>query len=469
MAFTIVDNPSMAKYSDIMRRLISGVLILLIAAAFSLSCSAQPDSRFSPVLSDDFNDPASGWDVPTLPNGDSAAYDKGEYITLINGVSRVIWFRNSNPAYIQGDFSCEVDAGNISGAGDDSECGIIFRGQNYDSYYLFRVKSSDRSYNLAKLLKGQWSTLKDWTVSDNIKGGTNTNKLGVTCIADSIEVSANGSKLASVIDKSFTSGYIAFELGTWTNPSARYKFDNFKLFTIKPSAAVPTTATATPAASTPSPVAPAASVPVPAVPVKASSAFDDSALLKNRSLALVFQDDFSDPASAWSVGSSTGGGSAYDKGELSIWANNPDAGMSSKTEAYKMPQDFAAEVDVRKISGGPVSSIGLAFRKNEDDDKYVLAILGDGRYACVKNLRGKRTYLMDAAGAGSIPLGDKAIRLGIICVGPQIELYSNGNRIQALNDGTPLTGTMSLRLTVTTDAATGARYNFDNFKVYSVK
>lgn len=429
-----------------MRRKFNSVLILVILVAFSPSCSAQPDSRFNPVLSDDFNDPASGWDIQTLPNGDSAAYDKGEYVTLINGANRVIWFRNSNPAYIQGDFSCEVDAGNISGAGDDSECGIIFRGQNYDSYYLFKVKSSDRSYSLAKFLKGQWSTLKDWTESDNIKGGANTNRLGVTCIADSIEVSANGSKLASVIDKSLASGYIALELGTWQNPSASYKFDNFKLFTIKPSA----------------------SAPVSAVPGKTPSAFDDSTLLNNRNLALVFQDDFSNPKSGWSVGSSTGGGAAYNKGELSVWSNNPDVGMSSKIEAFKMPQDFVAEVDVRKISGGPVSSVGIPFRSSEGSG-YIFAILGDGRYSCVRLLQGKRTYLVDNAPAGSIMLVDKAVRLGIICVGQQIELYSNGDRIQSINDSTLLTGTMNLRLVVTTDNTTGARYNFDNFKVYSVK
>lgn len=447
-------------YADTMRRSLFSILIL-VTTVFSLSCSTQQDSRFNPVLTDDFSDAASGWNVSTRENGDSAAYDKGEYITAINGADRIIWFRNSSPAYIQGDFSCEVDATNISGAGDDSECGIIFRGEKYDNFYVFKVKSSERSYSLAKLIRGQWSTLKDWTVSDNIKGGANTNRLGVTCIADSIEVSANGSKLASAIDKSLSSGYIALELGTWKNPSAGYKFDNFKLFTLK-TLGIPA---ATPPASTPTPSASSSTVAQSQTP----STFADSVLLKNKSLDLVFQDNFGNPKSGWPEGSSAGGGYAYDNGEYSMWSTDPDAGKNVYNNTYQMPQDFAAEVDVRKISGGGSSTIGIGFRLNESHDGYVYVILSDGRYACVKSLQGKRTYLMDVAKAGSIPLGDKSVRLGVVCIGPQIELFADGKKLQSFNDGTLLKGTMSMRLGMTTDSSSESRYKFDNFKVYSVR
>jgi hypothetical protein len=64
---------------------------------------------------------------------------------------------------------------------------------------------------------------------------------------------------------------------------------------------------------------------------------------------------------------------------------------------------------------------------------------------------------------------NKTNTLGIVCAGPQIELYANGSKLQSFTDNQTVTDPMNLQLVVTTNGSAETRYIFDNFKVYSVK
>ena len=431
-----------------MRNLLYITLVLLIVLPPGLACSARQEGGLSLVLSDDFNNPSSGWDTYTLPNGDSAACDKGEYITSINGANRTIWFKNKRAADIRSDFACEVSAANVSGTGDDSECGIIFGGKDNSNFYLFKVKSSNGTYSLMKLLNDQWIMIKDWTGSAYITGGAVPNKLKVARSAGSIAMYANGNLLDTVTGMPFDGGYIALELGTWQNPAAKYKFADFMLFT----------------GGTQYPASPS-STDINKIP----PLFANSRILKTKALALLWKDDFSDTGSGWPVNSSADGGSAYENGELAVWTKNPRKGQSATSSAYTMAQDFAAEIEARQVAGDGNSTMGIIFRKSAGGDMYCFLIWGDRNYTCYKRLQGQQSFLMGTMPADALWADNKTNTLGIVCAGPQIELYANGSKLQSFTDNQTVTDPLNLQLVVTTDGSAETRYIFDNFKVYSVK
>jgi hypothetical protein len=431
-----------------MRSLLYITLVLLIAFPAGPACSARQEGGLSLAFADDFSNPSSGWDTYTLPNGDSAACDKGGYITSINGANRTIWFKNKRAADIRSDFACEVSASNVSGTGDDSECGIIFGGKDNSNFYLFKVKSSNGTYSLMKLLNDQWIMIKDWTGSAYITGGAVPNKLKVACSSGSIEMYANGNLLDTVTGMPFDGGYIALELGTWQNPAAKYKFDDFMLFT----------------GWTQYPASPS-STDINKIP----PLFANSRILKTKDLALLWKDDFSDAGSGWQVSSSADGGSAYENGELAVWTKNPQKGQSAYSSAYTMTQDFAAEVEARQVAGDGNSTMGIFFRKSAGGDMYCFLIWGDRNYTCYKRLQGQQSFLMGTMPADALWADNKTNTLGIVCAGPQIELYANGSKLQSFTDNQTVTDPMNLQLVVTTNGSAETRYIFDNFKVYSVK
>ena len=431
-----------------MRNLLYITLVLLVAFPAGLACAAQQEGGLSLVLSDDFNNPSSGWAVYTLPTGDSAAYDHGEYITFINGSNRVIWFKNNRAANIRGDFSCAVSVINVSGTGDDSECGIIFGGKDNSNFYVFKVRSSSRTYSLVKLLDDRWIVIKDWTESPFITGGAGTNKLKVACSAGGIDMYANGNKLDSVTGLPFDGGYIALELGTSRNAAAKYKFDDFMLFVGG------TQYHASPSSTDTNKIPPL---------------FADSGILKSKNLTPFWKDDFSNTASGWTVNSSDDGGSAYENGELAVWAKNPQKVQVAYSAAYMMPQDFAAEVEAKQVTGDGNSTMGLIFRKSAGGDMYCFLIWGDRNYTCFKRQQGQRSFLMETMPADALWSDNKTNTLGIVCAGPQIELYANGSKLQSFTDNQTVTGPINLQVIVTTNTPAETRYKFDNFKIYSVK
>jgi hypothetical protein len=135
---------------------------------------------------------------------------------------------------MQDDFTVEVDVRRLSQGSDDA-AGIVFREQEEqgkESYYVFWVNSSSGTYCIQKYIKSVWApNLKDFTQSNYINRGANTNRLKVVCKGSQIDVYANDYKLATVTDTSLTNGYIGLAVGTWTSPNAHYHSDNFKLYT----------------------------------------------------------------------------------------------------------------------------------------------------------------------------------------------------------------------------------------------
>jgi hypothetical protein len=187
----------------------------------------------SPVtINDDFSNSSSGWGRGS-DGWSEYAYQGGEYSISIERVESYGYHLNSVSGKLE-DFTAEVDVRKLS-QGTDDAAGIVFReqrGQGKYSFYVFWVDSNSGTYAIHKYINNVWAPdLKDFTPSNYINGGANTNRLKVVCKGSQIEVYANDYKLATVTDTSLTNGFIGLAVETFTSSNAHYHFDNFKLYT----------------------------------------------------------------------------------------------------------------------------------------------------------------------------------------------------------------------------------------------
>jgi hypothetical protein len=185
------------------------------------------------TINDDFSNSNSGWGRSS-DDWSEYAYEGGEYSISIKGRESYGYHLNSVSGKLE-DFTAEVDVRKLSQGTDDAAAGIVFReqrGQGKYSFYVFWVDSNSGTYAIHKYINNVWAPdLKDFTPSNYINGGANTNRLKVVCKGNQIEVYANDYKLATVTDTSLTNGFIGLAVETFTSSNAHYHFDNFKLYT----------------------------------------------------------------------------------------------------------------------------------------------------------------------------------------------------------------------------------------------
>ena len=157
-------------------------------------------------------------------------YEDGEYYILIKEFDSLYWTRwvwNQNAGQL-GDFALEIDARRISGKGI---YGLVFRLQDADNFYGFRVEPGGRTYSVGKNINGTGSFLQRRTGSDFINTGNSTNHLKVVCQGSQIEVYINGHHLTAVTDDSFTEGHVGMTFKA-TEQDSRVAFDNIKVYSL---------------------------------------------------------------------------------------------------------------------------------------------------------------------------------------------------------------------------------------------
>lgn len=178
---------------------------------------------------------------------------------------------------------------------------------------------------------------------------------------------------------------------------------------------------------------------------------------------VLYEDDFSSPASGWVRESLEDRELDYEAGEYHIlvkplywtaWAR-PSAGPFA---------DFVLEVDVRPVSAQGLSGGGLIFRASEDeDDFYAFFIVTDGTYALSVFSDNEWVELVPSEWSPSIKTGSDTNHLKVVCQGSQIELYCNETLLATVTDDTFARGDVGVIVTNTSEP--NARFAFDNFKV----
>ncbi|MCP4544027.1 MAG: protein kinase [Chloroflexi bacterium] len=174
------------------------------------------------IFQDDFDNPASGWEIGDYDTGDVGYKDSIYFVTSTEN-GKVMWGvtnRSFDNSFI------EVDATQIiAGPESDNAYGVVCRDQgNGDGYYL-RV-SGDGFYSIAIAQEGEFEALVEWAESSAIQQGNATNHIQAVCNGSTLTMSVNGELLATIEDHTFASGDIALTATTYEDKGTEVHFDN---------------------------------------------------------------------------------------------------------------------------------------------------------------------------------------------------------------------------------------------------
>jgi hypothetical protein len=188
----------------------------------------------------------------------------------------------------------------------------------------------------------------------------------------------------------------------------------------------------------------------------------------NKAGTVLFQDDFSNPASGWIARKTDYGEFAYLDGELRVLLNKPDFNTYSILPGHKF-DNMSVEVDARLVAGPANGVFGILCRAAADEGTasgaYVFAIRSDGVSAIMK--RTSPTF-WDAIAFGkqstAIKTGKASNHLRADCSGNKLTFYVNGEKLLETTDGDFKSGQVGVVVTTQPkSAAMDAR--FDNFVV----
>jgi hypothetical protein len=186
---------------------------------------------------------------------------------------------------------------------------------------------------------------------------------------------------------------------------------------------------------------------------------------------ILFQDDFSNPASGWMVTKTDYAEFGYLEGEYRILLNKSDFNSYSLLPK-KTFDNCSVEADVRLVAGPSNGVFGILCRTEADAQTvhkaYVFAIRADGFYAILK--RTSPTF-WDAIAYGkeskAIKLGNAVNHLRAECTGDKLTFYVNGEKLLEKTDAAFKTGGVGLAVTSQPKSET-LEVRFDNFVVRSI-
>lgn len=183
-------------------------------------------------------------------------------------------------------------------------------------------------------------------------------------------------------------------------------------------------------------------------------------VISTDSLQLVYEDDFNNPNSGWSKSSNAYATFAYTNGGYNISIGGSSGIWYCSNDAAGAQDNFVVNVDTALLSSVDNSVYGIIFRYIDNNNYYALQITGD-HYSIYKEIQGKASWLQHSTESPCIMTDGSENNLEIACLGKNIEVYVNGQRLTTLNDDSLTNGKIELMAAVTNTSV-----NFDNFKVY---
>jgi hypothetical protein len=111
------------------------------------------------------------------------------------------------------DFYLEIEATTGPSCGGLDRYGVLVRAPDADNGYVYAFSCNGR-YRIYRW-DGEYTGLKDWTVSSAIKSGPDqTNRMGFWAEGDTFKLYANGELLATVSDDEFAKGRFGLFIGS---------------------------------------------------------------------------------------------------------------------------------------------------------------------------------------------------------------------------------------------------------------
>jgi len=192
-------------------------LLVVALVVFLVACGGE-----QLPWSDDFSDPAGGWQAESDASAEVRCYE-GVMSLLVKVPNRLAW---ASAGREFSDFRLAVEATQVAGP-DDNEYGLLVRMRDADHFYRFSI-SGDGYYLVSKYDGGAWEVLNgDWTSSDAaIHLGAVTNLLEVVCQGATMTFLVNGVTLMQVEDGSYSRGDIGLYAGSFFEPGVEIHFDN---------------------------------------------------------------------------------------------------------------------------------------------------------------------------------------------------------------------------------------------------
>lgn len=180
---------------------------------------------------------------------------------------------------------------------------------------------------------------------------------------------------------------------------------------------------------------------------------------------IVFQDDFSNPASGWQTDKNVRGSYiAYEHQGLRIFVN--EAQYDFWTTPNLIVTDARVAVDASKVGGPDDNYFGVVCRLSDNKNFYAFLISSDGYYGILKVKDGVYDLLtgksMDYS--DQINRGRGTNRVRGDCIGNTLTLFVNGVQQAQVNDTDFATGKVGL--IAGSHEIIGVDILFDNFKVY---
>jgi hypothetical protein len=180
---------------------------------------------------------------------------------------------------------------------------------------------------------------------------------------------------------------------------------------------------------------------------------------------VLFQDDFSDPASGWVAAKTSYGLFEYTGGVYHI-----HLAKSNFTTYSLLPDqnytDVSMEVDVTRIAGPDDAVFGLVCRADGGiSDSYRFLFVGNGSYAILKSegqLTDLGTFLKQTQ---AILPGNATNHIRVDCAGSTLALYANGQKLYQTQDPDLKSGQIGLYVADGPSGKGNMDFLFDNFVV----
>jgi hypothetical protein len=184
---------------------------------------------------------------------------------------------------------------------------------------------------------------------------------------------------------------------------------------------------------------------------------------------LLYEEDFEDPATGWTISTDDDTSVGYTDGEYRIAIYTQDYMAWGNPEPGLELANFTLEVDVRQVDGPLDNNFGLIFRLQEEpEDFYWFQISGDGYYSVDRNIEDEWSTVLPWKESNAVNQGVGATNhMRITCSGDQCSLYVNDKHLTDMTDDTLSGGSIGLAAGAFDE--TGVIVHFDNLKVYTVK
>ncbi len=180
--------------------------------------------------------------------------------------------------------------------------------------------------------------------------------------------------------------------------------------------------------------------------------------------ALLYEEDFSDPGSEWSIeeGDSVTYSLQDEAYSITVNKNNWVAWNTIDTFA-----DFVLEMDAMLVQGNKYNAYGIFFRYVDKSNRYELDLNGNGSYTFGKKVNGTWIDLIDWTPHSAINKTGQMNHILLMVYGNQIELYVNDQFVFAFEDDDLTEGFIAPAVTSYDNPP--AQAIFDNIMIWDVE